>query len=135
MVSIDALGRDSLSLPLSLETVLSLSLCSLAVVDVDDDSPRLDLKSASFAVSTLSTLALTLFFPFERVTVLRVSRGALAIWRKDLCWGGADVATAGGLAEDWDDDEGVPEAGALGRKTAAILNHAAGLSMSPRWRD
>lgn len=82
MVSIDARGRDSLSLPLSLETVLSLSLCSLAVVDA---SPRLDLKSASFAVSTLSTLALTLFFPFERVTVLRVSRGALAIWRKDLC--------------------------------------------------
>lgn len=38
------------------------------------------------------------------------------------------MATAGGLAEEWDDDEGVPElpgAGALGRKTAAIVNHAA----------
>lgn len=93
-MSIDALGCAgcSFSFPFSLVViVLSLFLCNLAVVL---DSPKLDLKSASFAVSALSTLALTLFFPFERVTVLSVSRGARAIWRKVLCCGGADVATA-----------------------------------------
>lgn len=98
VVSIDARGNGSLSFPLSFVViVLSLFLCNLAVVL---DKPKLDLKSASFAVSTLSTLALTLFLPFERVTVLSVSSGARAIWRKVLGCGGADwgftVAAAGG---------------------------------------